>query len=547
MKPLFDALGVDYAQWHALTRAILRRDFRGRSLSMGRAGRQSDSGGKALLGQFLIYSVIGMFLSIAVVAATDLFFAGTLLCAYVMFMTGMAVMLDHSTALTSADDYAILGYRPVSSRTYFAVRLTNVLVYTLLLTTLVSYLPITFLFLKRGPLVGTAGLAAMFGSSIAIAFLLLVSYGALQRLVGANLLKQVLSILQLVMSFLVYGGYMIVNRSASKAFLAEFTLDKTWLVALAPPAWFASYFDLVRGDFSAITVVPAALTILALAGMTFALTGSLASGFSDRLGEVSVTTAPASAKASARLAQAKATPGSRAGGWLFREGANRAMALLIRSQFRNDQKFRMGILTILPLTALYIFQGVSHRGDLSDDEGGQFMLVGFAIMMFPAMLKMQLTRSDSYRASWIFFAAPVSRARLIRAAKDVVVTLFLLPYVLIVAAAMAYATGNGVRAIAHVLLLGLISHLVLQVTILMDPELPFAKPFDKGGGPSRMMLLMTVIGITNVALTFAAPWLFASWLMTAALAAAIIVLSVIVELLTKARIEEQARKLEFVG
>ena len=92
-----------------------------------------------------------------------------------------------------------------------------------------------------------------------------------------------------------------------------------------------------------------------------------------------------------------------------------------------------------------------------------------------------------------------------------------------------------------------ISHLVLQVTILIEPELPFAKPFDKGGGASRMMALFIFIGAANVALTFMTPLLYESWLLTAGLAAAVIALSVLVEMLTKARIEEQARKLEFVG
>lgn len=547
MKPVFDALGVDYAQWSALTRAMLKRDFRGRTSSMGRAGRTGATGGRALLSQAIIYSLIGAFLSIAIVAAKDLFFAGTLLCTYVMFMTGTSVMLDHATALTSSDDYAVLGFRPISSRTYFAVRLTNVLVYTLVLTTLVSYLPIGFLFAKRGLVIGFAGLLAMYGSSTAIAFALLVGYGALQRIVGANLLKQALSVVQLLMSFMVYGGYMLVSRVASRTFLEGFTLTKTWPVALAPPAWFGSYFDLARGDFRLITVVPAALTALVLVAMTRALTGSLAAGFSERLGEVSVTNAGPSAADLRRSASAKATARQPSTGWLFRAGESRAMALLIRSQFRNDQKFRLGVLTILPLTALYIFQGVTRTGAGAERPGGQFMLVGFAIMMFPAMLKMQLTRSDSYRASWIFFAAPVSRARLIRAAKDVVVTMFLVPYLVIVAAIMAYATGSAAHAIAQVLVLGLVSHLVLQTTILMDPELPFAKPFDKGGGPSRMMVLFLLIGLTNVALTFATPWLYTSWLLTTGLAGTVILLSLLVELLTRARVEEQARKLEFVG
>jgi len=540
MKSLVESMGVDYAQWIALTRALLKRDFRGRTASLGRAGRSGATGGKALASQAIIYSLIGMFLGIAVIAAKDLFFAGTLLCTYVMFMTGTAVMLDHATALTSTDDYAVLGFRPISSRTYFAVRLTNVLVYVLLLTTLVSYLPIGFMFAMRGMVNGFAALAAMYGASLATAFLLLVGYGTLQRIVGANLLKQVMSVLQLIMSFMIYGGYMLVSRTASKAFIAQYTLVKTWPIALAPPAWFASYFDLAHRDFSAITIVPALLTVAVLGGTIMALTGSVASGFGERLAEVSVSPASTGAKS-------KASARARSGGWIFRAGEARAMALLIRSQFRNDQKFRLGVLTILPLTALYIFSGVSRHSDFGDRPGSQFMLVGFAIMMFPAMLKMQLTRSDSYRASWVFFAAPVSRARLIRAAKDVVVTTFLLPYLVIVAAVMGYATDNPIRSIVHVTVLGLISHLVLQITILMEPELPFAKPFDKGGAPSRMTALFIFIMVVNFALTFASPWLYSNRLYMAALIGAVIILSVFVEALTRARIEEQARNLEFVG
>lgn len=542
MKFVFDAIGVDYAQWWALTRALLKRDFRGRASSLGRAGRAGAAGRKVLVSQVIIYSLIGGSLAFAAAKSHDLFFVGTLICTFVMFMTGTAVMLDHATALTSADDYAVLGFRPVTSRTYFAVRLTNVLVYILLLTTLVSYLPLIVLFVTGGPLIGLAGIAAMYGASLTLALLLLVSYGTLQRIVGANLLKQLLSVLQLVMSFLIYGGYMLVTRTASQRFLTGFTLNKTWLVALAPPAWFASYFDLARGHFDALTLVPALVGIVVLVATIRALTGSIASGFSERMGEVSVSAdsspAPTSAKASAR---------PRSAGWIFRQGEARAMALLIRSQFRNDQKFRMGVLAIVPLTALYIFQGVMGSGPSSERPGGQFILVGFAIMMFPAMLKMQLTRSDSFRASWIFFAAPVSRARLIRAAKDVVVTVFLLPYLVIVAAAMAYASHDALHAIEHVAVLGLVSHLVLQITIFMDPELPFAKPFDKGGGPSRMMALFLFIGITNVALTFATPFFYSNWMFAAGMAAVVIVLSLFAELLTKSRIEEQARKLEFVG
>jgi len=295
MKALLEAAGVDYAQWLSLTRALLKRDFRTRGTSMGRAGSAPATGMRALLSQAIMYSLFGGLLSTAIVFSHDLFFIGVVMSAYVMFMVGTAVLLDHSSALTAADDFAVLGYRPITSRTYFAVRLTNVLVYTLLMTTLVAYIPVGALFIKHGVAAGIAGFFALYGTSISVAFGLLLGYASLQRLVGAARLKSVLSYVQLLMSFGIYGGYFVISRMVSKSFLASMTLTKTWWLLALPPGWFASYFDLAAGQLTPSVLLPVTASVAMLVGMTLALTGRLSAGFTDRLGESAVSSRRASA------------------------------------------------------------------------------------------------------------------------------------------------------------------------------------------------------------------------------------------------------------
>ena len=109
------------------------------------------------------------------------------------------------------------------------------------------------------------------------------------------------------------------------------------------------------------------------------------------------------------------------------------MALLVRSQFRNNQRFRMGVLAVLPMTAIYLFVAlrsgpiqdpfVEHHGDSG------FMPVTMALMMFPSLLKMQLTNSELFKASWIFFATPADRLSIVRSSKNVLMVYFLLPSV----------------------------------------------------------------------------------------------------------------------
>lgn len=523
---------VDWTQWKVLTRALLKRDFRTRTMSVGRAGNRQQSGTGGLLSQAILYGVFGMMMAGLVVLAKDLFFIGIVLCAYVMFMVGTAVLLDHSSAFTAADDYAVLGFRPVTSRTYFAVRLTNVLIYTMAMTSMVAIIPIGALFWKHGLAAGSAGVFALYGSSLTITFLLLLSYASLQRFIGADRMKNVLTAVQMVMSFGLYGGFFFLSRIFTKSFLSGFTLAKTWWLMAWPPAWFASAFDLAAGQRTPVVITATGAAVVALAGLTWALTGSLSSGFTERLGESTVAV---------RVGTAPRKPAK--AGRFFRGGESRAMALLIRSQFRNDQKFKMGVLTIIPLTVLYIFRGVSEHGG---SDGRDFTLVGFAVMMFPAMLKMQLTRSDSYRASWIFFTAPVDRSTLIRASKNVVVAMFLLPYLAFVSAALIWATKDVPGSLLHVVVLGCVSHLVLQITVLLAPELPFALPMEKTRSAS-LFTLMIGIGLVNVVLTVFSRQIFSSPLILAGTVLGLIGASVFVELLTTARIDEQTRKLEFAG
>ncbi len=124
MRRLFAAADVDYDQWKALTIVALKLDFR--TSSLGRSQFRRDASiVAAVIGQLIFYTLIGLAIAAFVWFSRDLFLVGTVAMTYVMFVVGMAVLVDHNSALASPSDYAILGFRPVTSRTYFAVRLTK--------------------------------------------------------------------------------------------------------------------------------------------------------------------------------------------------------------------------------------------------------------------------------------------------------------------------------------------------------------------------------------------------------------------------------------
>ena len=163
------------------------------------------------------------------------------------------------------------------------------------------------------------------------------------------------------------------------------------------------------------------------------------------------------------------------------------------------------------------------------------------------MLKMHLTRSDQFRASWIFFVSPTSRARLIRASRPWWSWFFLLPYLVFVTGVLLWTIPHVWHILGYVLVLGLLSHLVLQGTVLLEPDLPFAKPPVTGRNSKAMFGLIIVLFVINGLMQAFGPRLFRSPLAFAALLAGLVLVGVFVGLLARTRIDDQARRLEFEG
>jgi len=540
MRRLATAAGVDYEQWKALTLVALKLDFR-----QGRFGRSRTGDTRQvamLVTQAIVYSMYGGFMAILVWATRDLFLAGAALMTYVMFIVGTTVLLEHNSVLTSPQDYVILGFRPITSRTYFYARLANALAYTTAITTVATYLPAVSLFLRHGALVGLAGLAAFYGCSFFTAFAILFGYGWLMNAIGADTLKRALSYVQLVMSFAIYGGYMLMSRVVSASALQSLSLPKSPWLLLVPPAWFAAYLDVASGNATWFEFLIAGLSVIGLVALASGLSGRLSMDYSDRLAAIAASTQKV------RVARRNSRPG-----WWFRTGEARAVSVLVRAQFRNDQRFRMGVLGILPMTLIYIFIGL-RDGNLQDPfvqshRGTAFSLVTVAVLMFPALLKQALTHSEQFRASWIFFACPSDRLSLICSAKNVVLAYFLAPYLLFVFAVYVVVIGIGsIGHIAlHMALLGLISHLVLQAYILLDPDLPFSRPAQTGRRSGTVIGFMLVMGLASGLLQAFSWWIYQRLTATVIVFGVIIGANALMNLLTRARVEVQARSLEFEG
>src|SRR2546428_7447336 len=219
---LFENLGIDYQQWRALTGVSIKLGFRAPRLE-GSLRQRGKRGGSAIFLLLFYYSFMGLMLSPLVWLNKNVFLTGSIYLTWVMFMMAALVLIEYHAVVISPDDYAILGPLPISSRTYFFSKLANVLFYVSLLTTAMGLAPMISYFIAFGfnPTLGIAAVVATYLCANGIALAMIILYAGIVRLVHPRKVRRALSYLQLVMSFMIYGGYAIVSRLFNKKFFAS--------------------------------------------------------------------------------------------------------------------------------------------------------------------------------------------------------------------------------------------------------------------------------------------------------------------------------------
>jgi len=545
LRTLMRFLGVDYEQWFALTRTAIRLDLRVASLGQSayRRAAKGEGAARLLIMRFVIYAFMGIMFAGLVLINKDVFLTGTLFLSYTMVMTAMLVLIDFGAVVISAEDFSILGYQPVSSRTYFFARLANVLVYSTLLSLALGLAPIVMFLFTLGfrPILGLAALCATLLAGAATALFLVLIYTGILRVVHPKRLRRAASYIQLMMSFLIYGGYMFVPRMMDARFIKTATLGKSIWLFLLPPTWFASYLVLAAGHWGIGEVLPALFSLLVLGLLLNSARGKLALEYSDHL---------SSAMASSEGVKKAAVAAGRTA-LVFRKGEARAIALLVRNQFKYDQRFRMAVLGILPLTVLYLFMGL-RSGPLHDPFAGsasgfsQSWLLYFAVLMFPVMLKATLTYSDSYQASWIYYATPADRTRLVLCAKNFVMAYFVIPYLAFIGAIFLYFFRNVGHVLLHLSVLALLSHFFLQMSVFFQPMLPFSQPPRKGQRSGNVMIAIMFGPIVAMGLLYVfSVWIYRDRTLLLAVLAVMAVVGWLLERALKLRIQNRTQTLEY--
>lgn len=525
--------GADPVQWRALVRVSLLSDLRHiRGLGAPQMGR---AGATSLIGAFFAQLVYGGLCALFIVTMPDGFLAATLYITLLASTLGLALLVDFTGIVLSPDDHAILAHRPVDGRTFFAARLASVTAYMWLLALPFSMLPTVAYLIKwtggSWP-AALASLAAALATATLVPLVTIVLFVSLMTLMPADRLQRGLGYLQFALSFLFIGGFILYSRSLRD--IAALEMAKTPVAYLNPATWIAAWIEIADGRGTSLDLSVAALPLVIGLGLALVARGRLSLAYAEQLGARSRERRQDS-QPHLPLQTLVAGP------------AHHAVSMLARAQFRVDQKFRLGVLGMLPLTVIYLLAGFSDT-DAAHVPGSEPVLVYYAVLFFPAMLRQFLVHSESWRASWVFHAAPIPFEELVVGLKNTVVTRFLVPYLAIVLTLLQYHSPRPwLYLLVHGLFLGLLSHAVLVGDLWLNPSLPFSQPPRQGGRSFALFVLMVpVIGLITT-MPWWQPYVYGSTVRTFAALGLLVVVNVLLHEALLTRVMRVGRQWHYAG
>jgi len=478
---------LDLHQLKHLVRAAYKLDIR---QSTGFQDSFSSKRMPPFVGALIFYTFVSIALAVGMYVIGSVFTAAIIAVTTVMVFIAMNIMVEFGGVILSPLDFDIIMPLPVSSRTFYYSKIVNLLLYTAAITASLGTIPTIALVVRTGdPLHVILFPLLLLMSSVCISLLMAGVYTTLLNYVSRERLSSVLGYVQMFLGFAFYFGYFVIPRIFGESFVAmkEFT---EWWVFLLPPVWFASILG-ISGDVSTNYWIWSSVIGLAALAVVYAYgTRYLSEKYAAALSR--------SQSSSDRKIEDTETKTYKRG-FLDRFLRNEEVGIyrLILAQFKYDTKFKMSVLSIVPITVLYLFIGLSgDGGGLTNpfiDGGGGDNILPFIAPGVLMILLASVFYSPNYQASWVFFATPADLRTIIHTTVKVLKYVFLIPYMLLLAGLLWYVYANIIHAVLMVTIVYLIAVVMMKVMYPFFAQVPFALPAEKGKRTISIIALVFIL------------------------------------------------------
>ncbi len=497
------------------------------------------------LNLFLSFALGGMILAIS-----DFFISLVLSSFLAMTIVSMQVLMEFGNIIIIPDDFHIIGPRPVNSKTFFISKLIQLIYFVSLLSLAISIIPSFFALAKTESILSPVALILQFWiCNLFASFLMMTIYTLIMKKTDRSRLERILGYVQLVMMILIMSGSFIFAQLFREYFMGADLSAALW-VKLLPTYWFASPYKLISSGWDFLTFTFACGALILLIIISRVAFSYLSLSYADSLSRI-----PSNLESKQRnyLPRFVVSLWNR-----YARPEDKALLMITRANFKHDAKFRLGIMSFLPILLIYGAIGIREAGDgifnpLNPIEGTAEipnLLFGFAVSFFPLVIMSAMHSSKSWESAWVYFSTPMDRVRMVQSVGRIIILIITFPFGVGLFLIYLYFFKNPLDAFLHTLFLVTVGTNIITFGNLFSftSKLPFSTDFSSGNvmmsGLGGLLLSLVVFMPPIIYICIAGYHGYIGWVV------AMVIMLVIKKLLaigSTKRIEIRVKKLEFFG
>jgi ABC-2 type transport system permease protein len=469
--------GVDFERLKIIAETKLLMDRR--RVYMNWRPRQQKENSNPLLITLIIYAFFGLFIATVIFAFNSIVLSMILVHSYILFMMTMTMITDFSSVLLDTTDNQIILPKPVNSRTLFVARLVHILVYLLQFTLALSLLPVIFIFIAYGFIVGMVSIVTVLLTVAFAVFITYLLYAVILRFSNEQKVKDIVGYFQIFMTIFFAVGFQVLPRLINFDTLsANFQLH--WYSYLLPPVWMALTLESVQQfNFDTIHLLMIACAILLPVFTFWLMIKYLAPSFARKLAALNNDAGSKQSTASYRLHTRSIA--EKLSAFFCSSKTESAGFETVWKITGRDKGFKMQFYPSLAYMLVFIFIFVFKSGkDVSTLWENLPATQMFLFFVYLPMLSIAsgiafVSFHENFQASWIYQSAPVAKpGQIISGGLKAMFIKFFIPVYLILFSFAFYVWGIP---IVDDFVLGFFNNLAIFLLIanLGDHYLPFSR------------------------------------------------------------------------
>jgi hypothetical protein len=470
-KKIFEGIGINYKLLRIILKTKLTLDMRRAPAINTNNKRKKDEEQTSIFKGYLLHLIFGVFLAFFIYFIHDemirmMYFSGAF-----FFMTTMYLISDFSFVLLDTKDKNILMTKPLDSKTVSLSKVLHILIYMFRLNAFIAGPSIVVMMMSNGVLSLPIFLLEILMMDLMIFLVTAFIYLLVLRFFDGELLRNIINIIQILLTIVVTIGYQIAIRMIDFTSLQNMEYSFNLAHYLNPILWFGAPFEIIyHGGQSYLYIFTALIIIVPVA--SFILYLSLSKKMESLLLKL---------EGEGNERPSKHRFEKIVGLILNRNEISKQSFHFSNAMFRSDRSLKLKIYPALSsgvfLPILMIFN-MRMGGREFRATGYEYLYLYFNLLMFPSIFNLTYF-SSAWRGSYAFISSGFKNVKeLNRGLMQSMAYRFFIPILILNMVIYSIIFGN--RFVIDFVIVFLASIVIMPIVgKLYFKGYPFAKPIDE--------------------------------------------------------------------